>query len=465
MATQHPGKRKLPWTMSQVFTTSFLFGPVAAGIITAVNYKRLEKPKYIFPCLLIGIVLFVFEIITITVFFKYENIGFIVLTFNLVPAFMFMKTQEPHFETWEMENWEYVSIDGSYRSKKIGGLILLGLILFLFQFFIIKPFIFSGKKYDLETEVAEVAETTVEDYDYDSEFIGIGYEIRTFSGHESYVYTVCFSPDGEYALSASADFTIKLWNVETGYEIETFRGHYDYVWSACFSPDGEYVLSGGDNGSLHLWDVETSYILRSFAGHDSSIYDVDISPDGKYGLSGSKDNTMKLWDLENGNIVRTYYDTSDYYIYNISFSPDGNRIASTGGTTLDLWDVETGELVHRFSMNKNIIGTFCYSPDGQYILAASYNNELWLWNADTYKEVMRFDENLETVTAVDISSNNELAVASFGEKIYLLDMTTGKQLDILEGHTETIIDVCFSPDGKHVLSSGQDFTLKLWQIE
>jgi WD40 repeat protein len=63
-------------------------------------------------------------------------------------------------------------------------------------------------------------------------------------GHNSSVYSVAFSPDGNYALSGSWDKTLKLWEVNSGAEIRSFAGHTDDVNSVAFSPDGRYAQYG-----------------------------------------------------------------------------------------------------------------------------------------------------------------------------------------------------------------------------
>ena len=61
------------------------------------------------------------------------------------------------------------------------------------------------------------------------------------------------SPDGSKIASASADFTVKLWNIETGELLQTFTGHLGEVRSVVFSPDGKLLASGGDDLEIKLW--------------------------------------------------------------------------------------------------------------------------------------------------------------------------------------------------------------------
>ena len=64
------------------------------------------------------------------------------------------------------------------------------------------------------------------------------------TGHSNLVYSVVFSPDGEYLASGSLDTTIGVWRVSSGERIKTFTGHMDPIYSVVFSPNGEYLASG-----------------------------------------------------------------------------------------------------------------------------------------------------------------------------------------------------------------------------
>src|SRR4051812_9385829 len=77
---------------------------------------------------------------------------------------------------------------------------------------------------------------------------------------------VTFSPDGRYALSASPDRMVVLWDVESGREVRSFKGHTDLVWCVAFSPDGSRALSAGRDKTVRLWDVESGRELRRFEG-------------------------------------------------------------------------------------------------------------------------------------------------------------------------------------------------------
>ncbi len=76
-----------------------------------------------------------------------------------------------------------------------------------------------------------------------------------FIGHSSYVYSVAFSPDGNYLASCSGDWTVKLWSVESQKEVITLQGHSSPVYSVAFSLDGKYLASGSYDKTVKLWNV------------------------------------------------------------------------------------------------------------------------------------------------------------------------------------------------------------------
>ena len=77
----------------------------------------------------------------------------------------------------------------------------------------------------------------------------------TLTGHDSYVTSVAFSPDGQRIVSGSADKTVKIWDANSGEELQTLTGHDDDGWSVAFSPDGQRLVSGSADYSAKIWDA------------------------------------------------------------------------------------------------------------------------------------------------------------------------------------------------------------------
>jgi WD40 repeat protein/tRNA A-37 threonylcarbamoyl transferase component Bud32 len=289
--------------------------------------------------------------------------------------------------------------------------------------------------------------------------------IRTFEGHNEFINSVCFSPDGKTALSGSYDKTIKLWNVETGICIRTFEGHNKSIQSVCFSPDGKTVLSSSWDDTIKLWDAEIGICIQTFEGHISGIKSVCFSPDGKTVLSGKYDKTIKLWDVKTGICIRTFEGHNDY-IWSVCFNPDGKTaLSGSVDKTIKLWDVKTGICIRTFEGHNDYIWSVCFSPDGKTTLSGSRDKTIKLWDIVTGQCIRTFEGHNDYIQSVCFSPDGKTALSGSRDKtIKLWDIVTGQCIRTFEGHDDYIWSVCFSPDGKTALSGSYDKTLKLWSI-
>lgn len=167
--------------------------------------------------------------------------------------------------------------------------------------------------------------------------VATGEEIRTYTGHNNYVYAVAFAPDGKHIASGGVDKTVRVFELDTGRLIKTFDGQLEAVTYVAFTSDSRQVLSAGD-AAIHVWDLASGRELpRRFEGHSGRIPAMAISPDGRRLLTGGDDRTVRLWDVATGKILHTFPGHADTVLC-VAFSPDGRRAISGGyDKTVRVW--------------------------------------------------------------------------------------------------------------------------------
>ncbi|KAI7726008.1 hypothetical protein M8C21_006510 [Ambrosia artemisiifolia] len=106
--------------------------------------------------------------------------------------------------------------------------------------------------------------------------------------HTKEIYTIRWSPTGPgtnnpnqplVLASASFDSTIKLWDVETGRLLHNLVAHGDPVYSVAFSPNGEYLASGSLDKCMHIWSVKEAKVVKTYMG-SGGIFEVCWNKEG-----------------------------------------------------------------------------------------------------------------------------------------------------------------------------------------
>ena len=75
----------------------------------------------------------------------------------------------------------------------------------------------------------------------------------------SSVNAVAIAPDGKRAISASWDYTLKIWDTETGTELKTLTGHTSWVNAVAIAPDDLTAISASWDKTLKIWEHRDRY--------------------------------------------------------------------------------------------------------------------------------------------------------------------------------------------------------------
>ena len=236
------------------------------------------------------------------------------------------------------------------------------------------------------------------------------------------VYAVAVSPDGKRIAAGCKDGVIREYDTQKGTLIRQLKGHFGYVRCLVYTHDGKRLLSSADDGAVRIWPAEGEKPIAVLKGHRGGVLSVAVSSNDKYVLTGGRDATVRLWDLKKAKLIKTYTGHRGW-VEAVAFIGDSKYGISAGGDGRILkWDLRKGKILSEMNHGKWVYALAC-TADGKIAFAAGQDGTITCW-----------------------------------------DLIKTKQITHFSGHAGNILDLAITPDGKHLISAGEDTTLLVWKV-
>ncbi len=257
-------------------------------------------------------------------------------------------------------------------------------------------------------------------------------DVLTIERGDTKVVTIRVEPRPALTAAASVPGT------DLPREIRRFEGHDGEVWSVAFAPDGRRIVSASGDGSVRVWDAETGTELQRFEGHNGWVYTVAVSRDGRLALSGSG----TAFDL--------------------------NLDHQEGGGTVCLWELESGKELQRLQTTGSAVTSVAFGDDDRQALIGNYDGTVLVWDVENWKELQRFNHT-RGLWSVRFSDDalQVLTAGGYGGRalVRLWNLENASELRSFKGHHDGAWQAVFTPDGRHILSTSLDHTMRLWDME
>ena len=334
--------------------------------------------------------------------------------------------------------------------------------------------------YDIYNDrvILEIQASEVDD-DEEDEFLDEEDELL-----EESVSSLAFSPDGELLATGTNKGDIIIYNIYNGVEIEILGEDQDPspINSLAFSPDGKLLAAGTHEGSIIIYNMYSDEVIEIFEeDQDSSPIDLlAFSPDGELLAFSINGKAIKIWrvetDLDYIEKLKSDLDyikklkSKGYSLKDIielrkkDFSADNIEMVIKWINTCKSYNIPPIE--EYLKIKENVIKTYpnatsleifeILSLIDNFEDAIQFMNEYFqFWKKEGFDPIQTKELKEEGFTFEEIKLLNDLNINPYESK---------GLIQTLEGHSDSVEVLAFSPDGKLLASSSNDAVIKIWDV-
>jgi WD40 repeat protein len=292
--------------------------------------------------------------------------------------------------------------------------------------------------------------------------------LKDVSSLDVFSPAVAFSSDDK-TVAVSSHREIALCEIGRA-EPRLLPQHPDYVTGTTFSPDGKLLAVYGSAKTVSLLDPATGKEVRKLTGHEKSVFSAAFSADGKTLATTSEDFTCRIWSVNDGK-QKHLMKTNKLRAPIVVLSPDAQFVA--------WWDEEPKIHIRDIASGKEQVsfkagGALFILDWRQCAMRFASDNTLhalyWSlhhfhWHPERGLKTRAFEPVSGKTAFGRIAPDGKWAALwdwDHGTALHLLDLETGKEKIVAEGHLKMVRGVAAQPGGQLIASTSTDGTVRLW---
>jgi WD40 repeat protein len=329
--------------------------------------------------------------------------------------------------------------------------------------------------------------------------------------------SLSFNQDGSRIATGALDKQTRLWDVATGKELQFFAQEDAVdavihlptnlvisaagkvtridtpsilrqipvdagpVYGLTIVPANTHVLTAGADKVAKLWNLASGVKEREFLGATAPLRSVAISKNGLLLAAGGADQTVRVYQFADAKEIGAVKLAGE--VKALGFTPNNLALtASSAGKTLEAWGVpfiagqplapEFLKSVQSFT-TADVLSDFTIAADNASIYSAGQDKAMHVWKLASPVPTRNFAYGTIVDAVAFQPKGTLLAAAGHDGKVRFYDLVKNVQVKEITAHIsiiqknnvpQPIYSLTFSADGKQLLSSSYDNSLKLWDV-
>jgi WD40 repeat protein len=319
----------------------------------------------------------------------------------------------------------------------------------------------------------------------------------TISGNTSEIFSVKFSPDGNFIAAGCGDGAIRCFNAQTGALAYNLQGGSNIALpttSLKFRPvtattrTKNVLISANAAGTVQHWHMTSGKCLHSIEEENKNqVYALDYNIEGTKFVTAGKDTAVRVYDEATKTVLLNMQGGKGYgidtapghsnRIFSVRIFPDDENMVISGGwdNTVQFWDMRVGYAV-RSIFGPHICGD---SLDivGHRIITGSWrpDKQLEIWDSRTCEKVSDISWHVQAhqppcmLYAAQFSKEGHgrfvAAGGSGANEAKVFDtLRENAIVGTVTGLSRGVFSVDFSPETQKIAIAGGDASIRIFDI-
>ncbi len=229
------------------------------------------------------------------------------------------------------------------------------------------------------------------------------------------------------------------------------------------SPNGRYLLIRNSSTKVELYKFTDNRAVRL----EKRFFDIsafNFSANSAVAILTDAYGKTLLWDTGKNRKIRSIKSEIDR-AESVSFSTKSGMLLVGGlNGTLYFINSKDGKLVKKVNAYDSRVSCITFSSDEETFATGSGNGVIEVWNKDHTLQTSfsKVDAYLNALTF--LPDGKSILSAGDDGLIRLSNVNTGKEIKVFQGHSGTINSLFLSADGNRLVSGGSDGTVRVWKI-